>query len=220
LSFASIAALYCNASLGWHSIEQQTIDADSGELLVDRARRVGTGRSAKRSEFRLPTILDRIREMEKRTDSKAPQPAVVSVSRYGDVASDLDRISSAGSTDEVLRIVNEVLGLLDRSGISEQPFVPLPSALSSHLSYALSRTFWRNDSLNPTLILFYELCLPPHCMPYPQFKTGGPSKGWCSALTLLGRSGRPWHSLASFRRDHDEIAFISPASWALYHSTR
>ena len=69
--------------------------------------------------------------MEKRTDSKAPQPAVVSVSRYGDVASDLDRISSAGSTDEVLRIVNEVLGLLDRSGISEQPFVPLPSALSS-----------------------------------------------------------------------------------------
>jgi len=52
------------------------------------------GRSAKRLEFRLPTIFDRFRELEKRAETKLPPPATRPKSRYGAALSDLDRINN------------------------------------------------------------------------------------------------------------------------------
>ena len=89
------------------------------------------GRSAKRSEFRLPTIFDRFRELEKRAETKLPPPATRPKSRHGAALSDLDRINNASSAEEVLQIVNEVLGVLDRSANSERYCISVPSAFDS-----------------------------------------------------------------------------------------
>ena len=97
---------------------------------MDQARRMRSAKSAKRSEVRLPTLFDRIRELENRAQSKPP-PATRPISRYGEALSDLDRIKNASSSEEVLQIVNEVLGILNRSANSEQPGIPVPSAFDS-----------------------------------------------------------------------------------------
>ena len=83
------------------------------------------GRSICRdANFRLPTILDDMREARhqehRQTKTLLPPSQVKAGSnRYGQMPSDLDRIMRAGSSDEVVKVVNEVLQVLERwAGIS------------------------------------------------------------------------------------------------------
>ena len=76
-------------------------------------------RNCRDANFKLPTILDDMREarhQEHRQTKTLPPPSQVKAgaNRYGQMPSDLDRIMGARSSDEVVKVVNEVLQVLER----------------------------------------------------------------------------------------------------------